>query len=108
MTLSMKRPDVKWARVAMGVASYCNDLAMPPSWDACMDIGGKYAGTVSGSMNMMGNIGAYLCPKQVGTLFQSIESGSGNWNLVLWLFAGVNLACALSWLFVNPRRPVLE
>jgi hypothetical protein len=33
----------------MGFASL-NDLNMPPAWNTCMDIGGKYAGTVAGSI----------------------------------------------------------
>ena len=28
----------------------------------CMDIGGKYTGTVSGAMNMMGNFGGVVSP----------------------------------------------
>ncbi len=39
------------AMLAMGTASYANDLVMPPAWNSCMDIGGKYAGTVAVSMN---------------------------------------------------------
>ena len=48
--------------LAMGFASFCNDLVMPGAWGACMDVGGKYAGTLSGTMNMMGNIGGALSP----------------------------------------------
>ena len=48
--------------VVMGFASFCNDLIMPGAWAACMDIGGKYAGTVSGSMNMMGNLAGFVAP----------------------------------------------
>src|SRR6185436_928811 len=47
--------DPLHAMLAMGLASFCNDLTMPGAWSTCMDVGGKYAGTVSGSMNMMGN-----------------------------------------------------
>ena len=46
----------------MGFASFCNDLIMPGAWASCMDIGGKYAGTVSGSMNMMGNLAGFVAP----------------------------------------------
>jgi nitrate/nitrite transporter NarK len=68
-----------------------------------MDLGGPRAAVLAGAMNMMGNIGAYLCPKQVGQLFDTIEKSAGNWNLVLWLFVGVNVAAAIAWIFVNPR-----
>src|SRR5206468_3998002 len=60
LTIQLKTPLS--AMLAMGFASFFNDLAMPPAWAACMDVGGKYAGTVSGSMNMMGNLAGYAAP----------------------------------------------
>src|SRR5207247_3714074 len=41
--------DPLLAMVAMGLASFCNDLTMPGSWSTCMDVGAKYAGTLSRS-----------------------------------------------------------
>jgi hypothetical protein len=35
-----------WAMLAMGVASYSNDLAIPGAWGTCKDAGGKYAGAL--------------------------------------------------------------
>ena len=57
LILSTNLQNPVWAMLAMGMASFSNDLVMPGSWGACMDVGGKYAGTVSGAMNMMGNLG---------------------------------------------------
>src|SRR5204862_2297977 len=31
------------AMIAMGSASFCNDLTMPGSWSTCMDVGATYA-----------------------------------------------------------------
>jgi hypothetical protein len=42
----------------------------------------------------------------VGKLFDQAQRGSGDWGVILWLFAGVNAAGAVSWVFVNPRRTV--
>ena len=50
------------AVLSVGMASFCNDLAMPGAWGACMDVGGRFAGSLSGSMNMMGNAGGALAP----------------------------------------------
>ena len=52
--------------LAIGMASFSNDLVMPGAWAACMDIGGKYAGTLSGAMNMWGNMGGALSPLAIG------------------------------------------
>ena len=62
MFISTTVSDALVVMVVMGFASFCNDLIMPGAWASCMDIGGKYAGTVSGSMNMMGNLAASWPP----------------------------------------------
>jgi nitrate/nitrite transporter NarK len=102
----ISNPRIVMALIAVG--ALLSSLGSPATWATAMDLGGRRAAVLAGTMNMMGNLGAYYCPKHVGTLFQSIETTSGNWNLVLWLFAGVNVACGLSWLFVNPSRPVFD
>jgi sugar phosphate permease len=79
-------------------------LAGPATWAAGMDLGGRYTPVIFGLMNMIGNIGAFLCPRQVGRLFDHIEATSGNWNLVLWLFVAIHAAGAAAWLFVDPRH----
>ncbi|MFN0055098.1 MAG: MFS transporter [Planctomycetales bacterium] len=94
--------------VVIAVGAFFASLGGPATWATAMDLGGRRAAVLAGGMNMMGNIGAYYCPKQVGILFEYIEKSTGNWNLVLWLFAGVNLAAGLFWIPVNPRRPVLD
>src|SRR5581483_2045221 len=33
------------AMIAMGMASFSLDLALPGCWSTCMDVGGNYAGT---------------------------------------------------------------
>jgi sugar phosphate permease len=81
-------------------------LAGPATWAAGMDLGGRYTPVIFGVMNMIGNIGSYYCPMQVGRLFDHIEATKGNWALILWLLVGINLAGAAAWLFVNPRRSV--
>src|SRR6185312_6077003 len=40
------------AILAIAMASFCNDLVIPSAWTSAMDIGGRFAGTVSGTMNM--------------------------------------------------------
>ena len=36
------------------VSFFCNDLMIGPAWAACADVGERYAGTISGAMNMTG------------------------------------------------------
>ena len=40
-----------------------------------MDVGGKYAGTLSGTMNMMGNFAGGLAPLAVGYILRLDQPG---------------------------------
>ena len=95
--------DPTWAMVAMGVGSFSTDLSMPISWHACMDIGGKYAGTVAGSMNMLGNLGGFAAGAFDGYLLQRTHD---DWNLLLMVVAGVYVVAALCWTMIDPVTPL--
>lgn len=91
--------------LAIGMASFCNDLAMPGGWGACMDVGGRYAGSLSGSMNMMGNAGGALAPMIVPMV---LAATNNNWNANFWMFAAVYVVGAICWLFIDPVTPLEE
>ena len=97
--------DPLLAMLAMGLASFANDLAMPPAWNSCMDIGGKYAGTVAGSMNMMGNLAGFAAPAIGGFLMDRTHN---EWNLLIYLMAGIYVLGAMCWPFIDPVTPLEE
>jgi MFS transporter, ACS family, D-galactonate transporter len=90
------------AILLLTLGAFCAALAGPCAFAATIDIGGPRVPQVAGMMNMSGNLAAAACPVLVAKLFKSTE----NWNLILLLFAGVYLAGAICWLFVNPQRRV--
>jgi nitrate/nitrite transporter NarK len=97
------------ALLAMGLASFGNDLSMPGSWGACMDIGGKHTGSLAGSMNMMGNFGGALSPVIVPpllTAFAAPGSTDPNWSVAFLLFAAVYAVGGVAWLFIDPVTPL--
>lgn len=96
--------DAHFIVAVLSVGSLFAALGAPATWAAGMDLGGKHTPVIFGIMNMIGNIGSYYCPIHVGQLFDYIKISSGDWNLVLWLFVGINVAGALAWILVNPRR----
>ena len=50
-------PDNLWLFAGLlMLVGFTNDLMMAPAWAAAQDIGRRYAGTVSGAMNMTGNL----------------------------------------------------
>ncbi len=90
---------------AMGLASLFGDLSMPCSWGACMSVGGKFAGTFSGSMNMMGNLGGALSPLAFNWISKHSDRG---WSAAFDVSAVVYLLGAVCWLFVDPVTPIVR
>ncbi len=99
LILSAHLANPVWAMIAMALASFSNDLVMPGSWGACMDVGGKYAGTVSGAMNMLGNFGGVLSPIVIGYILRETNN---NWTLTFYVSAAVYFAGAFLWRFLDP------
>jgi MFS family permease len=103
LVVATKFSNPLYAMLAVGMASFGNDLSMPGSWGACMDVGGKYAGSLSGSMNMMGNLGGAVAPIVVAKV---LALPGGNWDWNFYMFAGVYVVGALCWFFIDPVTPM--
>jgi MFS family permease len=103
LLLSSQQTDPVLASLLMGFASLANDLTMPGSWAACMDVGGRWAGTLSGSMNMMGNLGGSIAPVAIGYILQATH---GNWSLTFYVASGVYLIGAACWTLIDPVTPI--
>ncbi len=95
--------DPLLAMFSMGMASFCNDLTMPGSWSTCMDVGGKYAGTMSGSMNMMGNFGGMAGPLVVGLV---LANTNRDWQLAFAISSIIYFMGAICWIWIDPVTPL--
>ena len=93
------------------VAVYCLTGAMfflecviGPAWAVPMDVGGEYSGTVSGMMNMAGNIGGALSPTVFGFLV-----AYGSWIAPFVVAACLLFLGAAVWAFwLNPEVSVID
>jgi MFS transporter, ACS family, glucarate transporter len=103
LLLSPRIADPVRAMLAMGFASFALDLTLPVCWRTAMDVGGKYAGTVSGTMNMAGQIGGALGPIVVGYILQYMNH---NWTLTFAISAAINVVGGLCWIWIDPVTPV--
>ncbi len=72
------------------VAAFGAEMTISPSWAFCMDIGGRKSGAITGSMNMLGNLGSFVS----ANLFPVL--GAGYFTLV----AILNLYSAAAWFFM--------
>lgn len=101
LMVSVQISDPLWAMVAMGLASFANDLAMPPSWGTCMTVGGAHAASLSACMNTAGNLGAVTAPVVVPAILGWTDR---NWEITFYVFAGSYFMAAICWMFINPRE----
>jgi ACS family glucarate transporter-like MFS transporter len=76
-------------------------LAQSAFWAVTADIAGKSAGTVSGLMNMGGQVGGAV----TASLTPWIAEHFG-WTASFLVAAAVCLAGSLAWLLVNPETPI--
>jgi ACS family glucarate transporter-like MFS transporter len=95
------------------VAVFGVEMTIPPSWSLCMDIGGNKSGTVSATMNMVGNIGsafsAIIFPFFVAQVtIPFLADSAGNANSFFVLAAAINLLAVFAWMGINPARKLLK
>jgi sugar phosphate permease len=85
-------------------AMFFLECTIGPSWAVPMDVGGKYSGTVSGMMNMAGNIGGALSPLVFGFL-----AYYGSWQAPFIVAASLLVVGAVIWaVWLDPDRSVVE
>jgi sugar phosphate permease len=93
--------------VAVGcltAAMFFLECTIGPSWAVPMDTGGKYSGTVSGMMNMAGNIGGALSPIVFGYL-----AVGDKWQAPFIVAAGLLVIGAAIWAFwIDPTKAILQ
>ncbi|MEY4199247.1 MAG: putative sulfoacetate transporter SauU [Verrucomicrobiota bacterium] len=112
LVVATRLGDPVWAMVALALASFSNDLAMACGWGACMDVGGRHAGALSGSMNMMGNLGGAVGPFVVGVILDAGKSAVDSkpsfesWVTCFLVAAGIYFIGAVAWLFIDPVTPL--
>lgn len=101
------------------LVGFFNDLIMGPSWAAAQDIGRRYAAIVSGTMNMVGNLGAalgifvtgrILAAYTVTVAVDGVEKPTvetAGYIVCFTMYAIVYGLGVLSWLLIDPTKPIV-
>ncbi len=95
-------PTPTTAALLLAGAAGLAALGVSPAWAVCLEIGGRHAGVVSGTMNTFGNLGGTLSPIVVGWCLQRW----GSWNMSLMTVAACYLLAAVCWLAIDPDDPI--
>jgi MFS family permease len=87
------------AAILLGIAGAANDFGQGANWATIVDIGGRFAGTTTGFINMVGNAGNYSQPLIGAIIFKSF-----GWNVLMTVYSASFVGAALMWFFINPNR----
>jgi MFS family permease len=88
------------AAMLIAVAAGVADLAITPAWAVCHDIGGEYAGTVTGCMNTFANVGGAIAPIAMGYAVAMLNS----WTVPMVITAVLYILGGLVALLINPNK----
>lgn len=87
--------NVLWMTISLGSLG----MTFNASWTACNDIGGQFSASVSGWMNLCGNLGGVLAP--ITTAWIATQYG---WQMALLVTAASAIVGIVAWLAVKPDR----
>ena len=99
--------------IFLTIAIFGADMTLSPSWAFCIDIGKENAGSVSGTMNMAGNLGAFTSILAFGYMTERLISSGVNPalalsenNLFFYVCAGLSILSIFAWLLMKPKKTI--
>lgn len=96
---SIYMKEVTGAVFFISLAVFGADMTLSPSWSTCLDIGKENSGTVSGTMNMAGNLGSFL----TALAFPYMVAFTGSTTPFFILAAVLSLLAIPIWLAIRPE-----
>ena len=100
---------IGWGVIAIGMialGTFAATFGGISGYTVAIDFGGRRVATIFSIMNMCGNIGAAIFPYVVGRLLTGtagVPGSAGDWNMVIYLFAGILAIDAVIWAILNPK-----
>ena len=91
------------AVVLITAGTFCSAFGGPCGYAITIDKGGPYVSTIFSLMNMVGNVGAAVCPVVV----ERFVHVAGSWDATLFLFAGIYLGAAVCWALLDPEGTII-
>jgi len=88
----------------MSLAVFGADMTLSPSWAFCIDIGKEDAGVVSGTMNMAGNLGAFVTIIAFPYFFQ----WTNRYEPFFILCSILSMVAIVLWFSLNPTKPIIN
>ena len=96
-------PSKYWAVGFLTFGYFSMDCMLPVSWSICLDVGRKYAGAVTGAMNMAGQAGSFVSSVAFGYLVTYF----GSYNPPLIIFAVMLAISAVIFTSIDPTEQLV-
>ena len=101
--LIMARIDTpQVAIIFLAIAIFGADMTLSPSWAFCIDIGKENAGVVSGTMNMAGNLGAFVTI----IAFPYLYEWTGSFQPFFYVCMVLSAIAIALWLAMDPNKSI--
>jgi len=101
---SIYMDNVLPAVIFLSIAIFGADMTLSPSWAVCVDIGKNNAGSVSGTMNMAGNLGSFI----TALAFPYISVWAGSTTPFFYTGAVLNILAIILWVFIRGDKAIEE
>jgi MFS transporter, ACS family, glucarate transporter len=80
------------------------DFTLPVAWSVASDIGGKHAGTISGTMGMCGHIGSTMMSIGYGYI---LTASGNNWEIPTQIIGVLVILGGLLWFKIDASKPLV-
>jgi ACS family glucarate transporter-like MFS transporter len=90
--------------IFLTIAIFGADMTLSPSWAFCIDIGKENAGAVSGTMNMAGNLGAFVTI----IAFPYLLEWTGSHETFFYVCVTLSATAIIMWLFMDPDKSLTK
>ena len=102
MMSQVETPEV--SILYLSIAVFGADMTLSPSWAFCIDIGKEHSGAVSGTMNMAGNLGAFITI----IAFPYLLEWTGIHDPFFYICSGLSLFAIIMWMLMRPDNPLIQ
>lgn len=97
----------------IAIVGFCNDLTLGPAWATSQDIGKRYAAIISGSMNMIGNLGAALSNYITGVIIHRYTLAPGivenqAYTTCMIMYATAYAVGVVFWFLIDANKPLAD
>lgn len=103
MVIGSYTENISVAIVFLGLGLAFKDFTLPVSWATATDIGGKFSGSVAGTMGLAGQLGSVV----MASAFGYILTATGSYELPVRIIGCVVFLGGLLWFKIDAAKPVV-